>query len=252
MRYDFHLVSQSKAAMRAGRDIRAQCTCSDEDTGSSPDETLSQGVQREACKLTTRTTAWSWSSCLCQTATGRGRQVTAYCETIRICWTYNFVFFVGKTIHEFMIRTKYLFTLVILQIIWNSWIQVSTNMSNGINPRIFVPKILNSFTVYIKLVANIHVRAVNKVVSKLSLGTCRLPYTGTANRLHYTSPENMSQLFWPLTNIIHNLKTSTCINLASIKMTSDKKKYCFFPPTLQNVWLYVHELASVFHQLFPL
>jgi len=59
----------------------------------------------------------------------------------------------------------------------------------------FVPKILNSFTVYIKLVANIHVRAANKVVLKLSLGTCRLPYTGTANRLHYTSPENMSQLF---------------------------------------------------------
>ena len=248
MRYDFHLVSQSKAAMRAGRDIRAQCTCSDENTGSSPDETLSQGVQREACKLTTRTTAWSWSSCLCQTATGCGRQVTEYCEIINICHLFDILCFslVRQSTNLWYEQNTYL--LVILQIVCNSWIQVSTNMSNGVNPRIFVPKISQ----YIKLVANIHVRAVNKVVSKLSLGTCRLPYTGTASRLHYISPERISQLFWPLKNIIHNLKTSTIFNLALIKMTSDKKHCCCFFQTLQNVSPYVHELASVFHQLFPL
>jgi len=47
-----------------------------------------------------------------------------YCEIINIRWTF-FVFFVGSAIHKFKIPLKYLFTLVILHIIWNPWIQAS-------------------------------------------------------------------------------------------------------------------------------
>jgi len=43
--------------------------------------------------------------------------------------TFNFVYFAGSTIHEFKIKTKYLFILVIFNIIWSSQIQVSTNMT---------------------------------------------------------------------------------------------------------------------------
>jgi len=40
-----------------------------------------------------------------------------YCKIILIHWTYNFVYFVVRTIHEFMIPTKYFFTSVIFRII---------------------------------------------------------------------------------------------------------------------------------------
>jgi len=48
-----------------------------------------------------------------------------------IPWTYNSVYFVVRTIHEFMIPTKYFFTSVIhvFCIIWNPRIQVSMNMN---------------------------------------------------------------------------------------------------------------------------
>ena len=40
-----------------------------------------------------------------------------YCEIYFIRWIFNFVFFMGRAIHEFKIPTKYLFTFVILCII---------------------------------------------------------------------------------------------------------------------------------------
>ena len=40
-----------------------------------------------------------------------------YCEIILIRWTFNFMYFVDKTIHEFNIPMKYLFTLVIFNVI---------------------------------------------------------------------------------------------------------------------------------------
>ena len=58
-----------------------------------------------------------------------------YCEIIFICWTCSLVYFMGRTIQEFKIQMKYLFILVIFNIIWNPWMQVSTNMSNVVKPR---------------------------------------------------------------------------------------------------------------------
>jgi len=43
-----------------------------------------------------------------------------YCEIIYFRWTFNFI---GRAIHEFKIPMKYLFTSVILRIIWNSQIK---------------------------------------------------------------------------------------------------------------------------------
>jgi len=62
-------------------------------------------------------------------------------------WTFNFIFFVGKDIHEFKIPTKYLFTFVILHIVWNPQIQVSTKIAMVVKTRTFVSKKLNDFTV---------------------------------------------------------------------------------------------------------
>ena len=42
-----------------------------------------------------------------------------YCEIIYFPRRFNFVYFVGRAIHEFKIPTKYLFILVILHVIWN-------------------------------------------------------------------------------------------------------------------------------------
>jgi len=67
-----------------------------------------------------------------------------YCAIIFIHWTWNFVYFVGKEIHEFHIPMKYLLSLEILDIILNIQIQMSTNIS-VFNPRHFVPY---DFTVY--------------------------------------------------------------------------------------------------------
>jgi len=58
-----------------------------------------------------------------------------YCEIIFSCWTCSLVYFMGRTIQEFKIQMKYFFTLVIFNIIWNPWMQVSTNMSNVVKPR---------------------------------------------------------------------------------------------------------------------
>jgi len=72
-----------------------------------------------------------------------------YSEIIYIRSTFNCVNFVCRSIHKYKIPMKYLFTfkLVILHIIWNPRIQVSTNMSNVVKPRNFVPTKLNDFTV---------------------------------------------------------------------------------------------------------
>jgi len=73
--------------------------------------------------------------------------IQPYCEIIYICWTINFVFR-GRTIPEFKILSKYLFMLIILQIIWNPRIKVSMNMPNVVKPQYFVPTKLNDFTVF--------------------------------------------------------------------------------------------------------
>jgi len=59
----------------------------------------------------------------------------------------HFISWVGQSIHKFKIPKKYLFTWVILNIIWNPWIQVSTNMSIIVKLRILVPTKLNDFIV---------------------------------------------------------------------------------------------------------
>jgi len=70
-----------------------------------------------------------------------------YWEIIFIHWTFNFVFFMGRAIHEFKIPTKYLFTSFLLHIIRNPRTQVSTNLSIAVTPPNFVPIKLNDFTV---------------------------------------------------------------------------------------------------------
>ena len=72
------------------------------------------------------------------------RGEVTYCQVIFIYWTLTFV---GRTIYKFNVTIKYLFTSVILNIIWNPRIQVSINMSIIINPRNFAPTKLNDFTV---------------------------------------------------------------------------------------------------------
>ena len=66
-----------------------------------------------------------------------------------IQWTFNFMFFMGMANHKLKIPTTYLSTLhvVILCIIWNLLILMSTNMSISVKPWNFVPKKLNDFTV---------------------------------------------------------------------------------------------------------
>ena len=71
---------------------------------------------------------------------------TMYCEIIIIRWTFNFMYLMCRTIYKF---NKYLFTLVIFNIIWSPWIQVSTNISIVVKPRNLVPTKFNYFTVYI-------------------------------------------------------------------------------------------------------
>jgi len=59
-------------------------------------------------------------------------------------WTFNFVQFVGMAIFDFKIKAKYLFTLVILYIIWN---QVSVHEHVRCRQtRNFLPKKINDFT----------------------------------------------------------------------------------------------------------
>ena len=57
--------------------------------------------------------------------------------------------FVGHLIlfHGFKIATNYLFTSVILHIIWNLRIQLSKSMSNVVKPQNVVPTKLNNFTI---------------------------------------------------------------------------------------------------------
>ena len=66
------------------------------------------------------------------------------CEIIFIRWTFNFMFFVGRAIHEFKIPLKYFFTLFAWHIIWNPQTQVSTIV---IKPRNCVPIKMKDFTV---------------------------------------------------------------------------------------------------------
>jgi len=77
-----------------------------------------------------------------------------YCEIIYFHWTFNFVYLVGRAIHEFKIPTKLLFTLDLLHLVWNPQIQVSTNVSNVVKPQNFVPTKLNDFTVFIMKLQN--------------------------------------------------------------------------------------------------
>ena len=60
----------------------------------------------------------------------------------------------GKAIHEFKIPTKYLYTLVILHIIWNPWIYEFTYMSNFVKPLNFMPTKFNDFTVFVSCPRN--------------------------------------------------------------------------------------------------
>jgi len=62
-----------------------------------------------------------------------------YFEIIFIRWTFNFVFFMGSAIHKFKFSPKRELTLVILRIIWNPQIQVSTNMPSLMVSWNFVP-----------------------------------------------------------------------------------------------------------------
>ena len=65
------------------------------------------------------------------------------CKNIFICWTFNFVFFMVRAIHKL---PKYLFIFVILHIIWNPRIQVSTNMSIMVKPQNYVAMKRNNCT----------------------------------------------------------------------------------------------------------
>jgi len=69
-------------------------------------------------------------------------------KSFYICWPFNFLVFICRAINKFKIPTKYLFPLVILHIIWNPQIQVSTN--HRIKPRNFVHMKLKWFhSIYI-------------------------------------------------------------------------------------------------------
>jgi len=70
-----------------------------------------------------------------------------YSEIIYICWTFNFVYFVSRTIHKFRCQwIIYLLHSVIFCIIWNPPLQESTNNFIGFKPRNLVPMKLNDFT----------------------------------------------------------------------------------------------------------
>jgi len=76
-----------------------------------------------------------------------------YCEIIFIRWTLKLIYFVGRTVHKFQIRTDIFFTLVICNIIWNPQTQVSTNMFIVVKPWNLVPTyfILKKMPQYIVL-----------------------------------------------------------------------------------------------------
>jgi len=78
-----------------------------------------------------------------------------YYDIILIRWTFFSPCFSG-VIHEFKNTTKYLFTLLILHIIWNPQIQVSRNMFIVVKPWNFMSIKLDDFTVtiYISLYTN--------------------------------------------------------------------------------------------------
>ena len=86
--------------------------------------------------------------CLCVQLLSVTHLMLIYCE-IYISWTFILVHFVSRAIYDFKIPTKFLFTLIILHIISNPQIQVSTNMSNVVKPQNFVPTKLNDFTVFV-------------------------------------------------------------------------------------------------------
>jgi len=90
-----------------------------------------------------------------------------YCEIIFICWTFNFMYFVGGAIYEFKILLKYLFVLIILSMIWNSRIQVSTNMSIVFKPWNFVPMKLHYFTVSKFAVHLMQVMCISVIMAKV-------------------------------------------------------------------------------------
>ena len=54
---------------------------------------------------------------------------TLNCEIIFICWTYNFMYFMGMAIHTFKIPTKKLFTFIILGNFFNRQIHMTINNS---------------------------------------------------------------------------------------------------------------------------
>jgi len=73
------------------------------------------------------------------------------CEIICFLWTFNFEYSVGRAIHQFKIPTKYLFNLVILHIIWNQRMYVSTKISKVVKPRYLMPsKFIYFHNVFLK------------------------------------------------------------------------------------------------------
>jgi len=73
----------------------------------------------------------------------------------------------GRAIHELKIPTKYLFTLIILHIILNPRIEVSTNMSNVVKPQGFVSTKLNDFTVFLLNIQVLHYLCTRAAVCSL-------------------------------------------------------------------------------------
>ena len=73
--------------------------------------------------------------------------LSCYCEIIFMRWTFNLMYFVGRTFHKLKISMKYIFPSVIFHKIWKTQIYVSRNMSIIVKPRNLVPTKWNNFTV---------------------------------------------------------------------------------------------------------
>jgi len=74
-----------------------------------------------------------------------------------------------RAIHEFKILPQYLFTLVILCRIWNTRIQVSTNMYIMVKPWNFVPMKINNFTVWVVVVMRSQISTTYQCVQDQSM-----------------------------------------------------------------------------------
>jgi len=103
-------------------------------------------------------------NCKCYNHTSIKPQYFYVCNTLcsikEIYCTVKSFIFIGHSISciswvgQSTNLTKLLFTLVILHLVWNPQIQMSTNMSNVVKPRNFMPTKLNDFTVFIMKLQN--------------------------------------------------------------------------------------------------